>query len=131
MNKEQYPDRILLEGMTFHGRTGFFDYEKENGQIFCVDLTLYFRSLSAIDTDRLEDTVDYGAVFETVRALVEDGHFDLIEKLAGEIIKSVLNLYPVDAAQILLRKPQAPINGKFDAMAVSLFRERGLQEESK
>ncbi len=131
MSRDQYPDRILMTGMSFYGRTGYFSFEKENGQIFCVDLTLYFRDLKAVRTDELKDTVDYGAVFETVRALVEDNCFDLIEKLAGEIIHSVLAKYPVDAAEILLRKPQAPIEGKFDSMAVSLYREREFPEGRK
>lgn len=129
MSKEQYPDRILLTGMSFQGQTGYFDFEKEKGQTFCVDLTLFFRNLTAVHTDQLQDTVDYSAVFETVRSLVEDRCFDLIEKLAGEIVQAMFSGFPVDAVEIVLKKPQAPIEGKFDAMAVSLYRERECPED--
>ncbi len=119
-------DRILLEGMRFHGHTGVLDFEKREGQEFRVDLSLEFPMLTASDTDRLSDTVHYGHVFETVRQVVEESSFDLIERLAGEIAACVLSGYPsVHAVSVTVRKPNAPVQGRFDAMGVSIRRERG------
>ena len=66
-----YPDQISLKGMAFYGYTGVFDFEKQNGQTFLVDLTLCFSGIQAVDTDILADTVHYGEVFDTVKKIVE------------------------------------------------------------
>jgi len=124
METRNFRDSILLEGMAFFGHTGFFDFEKAEGQPFLVDLTLFFRRLIATSTDQLEDTVDYGVVFETVRSIVEGKNFDLIERLAGEIIQAILEGFPVDAVEVIIRKPKAPIQGVFNSMAVRIYRER-------
>lgn len=131
MTKEAFSDRIILTGMTFFGKTGYFDFEKVKGQAFRVDLTLYFHKLRASDTDDLQDTVDYGAVFEMVRCVVEGGKFNLIEKLASEILREVLIGFPADAVEVTVHKPEAPIPGSFEAMSVCLYRERNVNEEEK
>ena len=119
-------DRILLEGMTFHGHTGALPFEKRDGQDFRVDLELEFLRILACDTDRIADTVDYGAVFEAVRQVVEKERFDLIERLAGAIAEKVLKAAPpVISLVVTVRKPHAPIQGRFDAMGVTIRRERG------
>ena len=122
----QPDDRILLEGMRFHGHTGVLDFEKRDGQEFLIDLALEFSTIRACETDRLEDTVHYGFVFETVRQVVEESRFDLIERLAGEIAARVLARYPaVLSVDVTVRKPQAPVQGRFNAMGVRIRRERG------
>jgi dihydroneopterin aldolase len=118
-------DRILLEGMRLRGRVGVLAREKREGQDFLVDLALEFDRIPAVETDRLEDTVDYGRVFALVRTVVAEARFDLIERLAGEIATRVLDAEPSAAAvAVTVRKPSAPVPGRFDAMGVSIRRER-------
>ena len=120
-----YPDRICLKGMSFHGYTGVFDYEKQNGQRFIVDLTLCFMENQAVRTDALTDTVHYGEVFEVVRDITTTGRFDLIERLAGRIVSAVLEKFPLAcAAEVIVYKPDAPVDGIFESMSVRVFRER-------
>jgi dihydroneopterin aldolase len=121
---EKY-DRILLEGMLFHGYVGVNDFEKKDGQPFQVDLQLFCDELQACETDRLEQTIDYGKIFDLVASTVEQAHFDLIERLAGKIAENVLSAFTlVKAAEVTVRKPKAPIKGNFSAMGVQIFRER-------
>lgn len=119
-------DRILLEGMVLRGRVGVLPQEKRDGQDFVVDLALEFDRIAACATDNLADTVDYGRVFALVRDVVARADFDLIERLAGEIAARVLDAEPTAAAvAVTVRKPWAPVPGRFDAMGVSIRRERG------
>jgi dihydroneopterin aldolase len=119
-------DRILLEGMRFFARVGVLDDEKRQGQEFRVDLVLEFLRIPACDDDRLDHTVDYGLVFETVRRVVETARFDLVERLAGAVAAAVLAEHgEVLAVVVTVRKPHAPVRGRFDAMGVSIRRERG------
>jgi dihydroneopterin aldolase len=69
--------------------------------------------------DRLEVTVDYGAVYESIRAVVTEERFDLIEALAGHIAERLMQEHPLLAAVVVrVHKPHAPIPGIFrDAYA--------------
>ena len=120
-----YPDRIYLNGMSFYGHTGVFDFEKQNGQRFIVDLILCFTENQAVRTDVLADTVHYGEVFDVVKDITTTGRFDLIEHLAGRIVSAVLEKFPlVCAAEVIVAKPDAPVDGVFESMSVHVFRER-------
>lgn len=115
--------------MKFMGTTGLFEFEREKPQPFIVNLTLCFREMTAGRTDRLEDTVDYGLVFSSVREIVEGMRFDLIEALAENIASEILLRFPsVDALDVCIQKPEAPVEGTFEYMGVRLFRERVIKK---
>ena len=118
-------DRILLEGLVLRGHVGVLPAEKRDGQDFTVDLALEFDRIPACASDQLDETVDYGRVFALVREVVATARFDLIERLAEEIAARVLAAEPTAAAvAVTVRKPSAPIPGRFSAMGVSIRRER-------
>jgi dihydroneopterin aldolase len=120
-----YPNQIHLKGMSFFGYTGAFAIEKRHGQFFIVDVTLGFSSLGAIKSDLLEETVNYADVFAVIKKVVEEMRFDLIERLAGEIISSVLTAFErIDAIEVCVAKPQAPVVGTFESMSVQIFCDR-------
>lgn len=123
MNKNY--DRILLEGLVFEGFVGVHDFEKKNGQPFQIDLELVCPRLAACDTDRLDQTIDYGKAYELIGSIVRSASCDLIERLAGMIAAAILDSFPLAAAvDVTVRKPQAPITGQFSAMGIRIYRER-------
>jgi 7,8-dihydroneopterin aldolase/epimerase/oxygenase len=120
-------DRLSLLGMHFQGRHGVLPEEKVTAQPFEVDVVLHADLLTAADRDDLSSTVDYAALFDLVRAIVEGRSFDLIEALAGAIATAVLaatDTAQVDAVEVRVRKPQAPIDGTFDTVEAALLRRR-------
>jgi 7,8-dihydroneopterin aldolase/epimerase/oxygenase len=120
-------DRLSLIGMRFLGRHGVHPEEKVSEQPFEVDLVLHADLSEAADRDELSATVDYGAMFDLVRAIVENRSFDLIEALAGAIAAAVLDATDperVSAVEIRVRKPEAPIDGDLDTVEAALIRRR-------
>lgn len=118
-------DKILLTGMVFHGHTGVYPFEKKDGQDFVVDLELRLGRIPACLSDNLADTVDYGAVFKDTREIVEHGMDDLIERLAERIARRVLLDHPrVGSILVTVKKPMAPVEGRFSHMAVTIERTR-------
>ena len=78
-----------------------------------------------MDTDKLTDTVHYGTVYSIVKEIVEGQRCDLIERLAGEIVHTLLAEFPlIDAIDAVVSKPEAPVDGEFEAMRVHIFRAR-------
>jgi 7,8-dihydroneopterin aldolase/epimerase/oxygenase len=120
-------DRLSLIGMRFLGRHGVHPEEKVSEQPFEVDLVLHADLSEAADRDELSATVDYGAMFDLVRAIVENRSFDLIEALAGAIAAAVLDATDperVSAVEIRVRKPEAPIDGDLDTVEAARIRRR-------
>jgi len=119
-------DHIRLRGLAFFGFHGNNAAEAVHGQRFFVDLDLRMDAGKAAATDQLEDTIDYSAVYEAVRARVESERFNLLETLADRIAKAILADFPaVQSIAVEVRKPQAPLPGIFDEVSVAVERWRG------
>jgi dihydroneopterin aldolase len=117
-------DRITLRGMRFIGRHGVTLEERMEPQPFEVDVEMRLDLSRSARSDDLAHTVDYAAVFEMAREVVEGGSFRLLEALAGSIAEAVLERYPVDDVEVRVRKPKAPLPGAFDTVEVSVTRTR-------
>jgi len=118
-------DKIIMKNMAFFARHGVMEEEKRLGQKFYVDATLYLGLGEAGKTDDLSKTAHYGLVYEKIKYQVENKRYDLIEALAENICSEILqNFDTVQAVKIQVRKPQAPVEGMFDYMAVEMTRER-------
>ncbi len=127
MSADAFPDRLSLVGMRFEARHGVLDWEKERAQPFEVDLVVHADLADAADRDDLAATVDYAALYEMVRAIVEGPPFNLIEALAGALAGATLAATDpaiVQAVEVRVRKPKAPIDGAFDTVETALTRRR-------
>jgi dihydroneopterin aldolase len=122
-----FPDRLSIRGLRFEARHGALPEEKVNAQPFEVDVTLHADLRRASETDDLADTVDYSALTELIGAIVTGPSFDLIEALAGAIARAVLAATDpalVDAVDVRVRKPEAPLGVELDTVEAALVRRR-------
>lgn len=119
-------DRVVLASMAFQGRHGVNDWEKVEPQRFEVDVELVFNVQPAGLDDDLAKTVDYRAVYETTRTIVESTTFDLIEALAEAIAHQLLlEQALVEEIVIRVRKPQVRLGGPLAHAGVEIHRIRG------
>lgn len=117
-------DVIRLRGIRVRGTHGVFDFEREQGQEFVVDLALYFSARRAAVSDDVADTVDYGAVADRVAQIVSGDPVNLIETLAHRIADAILEDRRVKAVEVVVHKPQAPIAPPFEDVSITIVRER-------
>ncbi|MBU0553941.1 dihydroneopterin aldolase [Myxococcota bacterium] len=118
------PDEIFLEGLRFTGYHGYFEYERRQGCQFEVDLTLTTSIRAAAASDQLSQTLDYGAVAETVLKANAAASHKLIERLAEGICAAVLRAHPAQAITLTLRKLNPPVQGGATASGVRITRRR-------
>jgi dihydroneopterin aldolase len=124
-------DTITLTGLRAFGRHGVFDFERENGQEFVIDLALGVSTLRAAQTDDVADTVHYGELAEKVAAIVGGEPVDLIETLAHRIANAVMQDERVAFLAVTVHKPHAPIPAQFQDVAVTVHATRddhGMRE---
>ena len=120
--------KIKLTGLRVFAHHGVFDFERESGQDFYVDATVWINGEKAAANDDLAATVHYGelatAIVENVRTLP----VDLLETLAQRLLDLLLNwggpASPVVKAKITVHKPNAPIPYEFADVSVTVKAKR-------
>ena len=117
-------DQIAIKGISARGFHGVLDFEKRDGQTFVVDVVMEVDLSAAGASDDLADTVNYAEVASDVVALVEGESLDLIEALAARIADRVLSRPRVEAVEVTVHKPQAPVGHPFVDVYVRVTRER-------
>lgn len=118
-------DRIELRGLAVRGHHGVFEHERRDGQDFVVDITVWLDLRPAAHSDDLADTLDYGELARRAADIVAGPPRDLIETVAAEIAECVMTDERVDAVEVVLHKPSAPIPLTFSDVAVVARRSRG------
>ncbi len=120
----RYTDRITLTGLRIQAHHGVFDFERENGQEFVVDVTAWLDLAAASRADDLARTVNYGELAEEVTDAVATSPVDLIETVAERVANVVLSHTAVTVTEVTIHKPQAPISVPFCDVAVTIVRRR-------
>jgi len=117
-------DRLSLRGIAVHGHHGVFDSERRDGQEFVIDVVLEMDTRPAAKNDDLRETVDYGTLVDEVRSAVANDPVDLIETLAQRIADVCLRHAEVEAVEVTVHKPHAPIQATFQDVALTINRSR-------
>lgn len=118
-------EKIHIKGLEVFAYHGVNPEEKRNGQKFLLDVTLHADLRQAMATDALALTVNYAAVRKCITAAMTENSYDLIERAAAVVANAVLQQFPaVKRVDVLLKKPEAPMNAVFDYVAVEITKER-------
>lgn len=117
-------DRIELRGLRVRGHHGVFEHERTDGQEFVVDLTLWLDLRSAAISDDLADTVDYGVLAQLAHDIVSGEPRDLLETVGGQLADEIMTDDRINACEVIIHKPSAPIDLAFDDVAVATRRSR-------
>lgn len=118
-------DKISLKGMAFYGCHGVLPEEARLGQRFYVDADLFLDLGQAARSDALGDTVNYAAVYDRIRSIMEGERCALIERLAGKILDAVMEEWPeVERMAVTVHKPEAPVAGVLRDVSVTIEKKR-------
>jgi dihydroneopterin aldolase len=113
---------IEIGGLSLYTHLGVTEEERKVGQRTVIDLRLDVGESDATLTDRVEDTVDYAEVCQTV-ALVAQQTFRTLERLCAAIADKVLDEYSIESVWVKAAKPEPPIPLPVEEVAVEVWRE--------
>ena len=102
-------DAIVLRGIEFLGVHGATAEERLRRQRFSVDVTLELDLARSARTDRLADTVDYGAIGEMVVEIGQTARYHLLEALASRIADDLQTRWPRASVTVAVRKVAPPV----------------------
>lgn len=98
---------IRIEDLKLRTIVGIYEWEKENKQDIIINVEIEFDGTKAIETDDIKDTIDYKSITKRIITMVEESEFNLIERIAGEAIKIVMENEKVEKASVRVDKPGA------------------------
>ncbi len=98
-------DVMRIDGIRAFGRHGADPGERDAAQPFDINVVLEVDLRPAEQSDNLKEAVDYAVMRNTIAGIVESTSFRLIERLAAEIARSVLDDARVAHAEITIAKP--------------------------
>lgn len=119
------PDTLSLHHLRFFGHHGVLPEETARGQDFEVTVRLELPLGEAGRTDDLRYTVDYRAVHEAIRGVMEGPPRKLVEALAERVAEAVLQGFPpVHAVEVEVVKLNPPVDFASGGLAARVRRTR-------
>ena len=115
-------DKVRMKGLQFHAFHGCSQVEKESGQTFEVDVEIGGDLRRAALSDDLEDAYNFDITYQVVAETVTGTRYNLLEALAEEICRRLLELYPGTQVRVVVRKPSPPLPWLTDGLEVELVR---------
>ena len=116
-------DKIRIKGLELFCNHGVFPEENRLGQKFIVSAVLDTDIRKAGKTDRMEDSVHYGEVCQTIKESMEQNTFHLLERAAEFVCEKLLLKYPlIKKITLTIEKPWAPIGMPLDTVSVKITR---------
>jgi len=116
-------DRIIIEDLKVYAYHGVYASEKDKGQNFYVNAVLYTDFRDATKKDDIELSVDYAEVCKVIKDTMTVKTYDLIETVAARVAEELLISFSrVEAVDIEIRKPQAPVPMEFESISVKISR---------
>ena len=117
-------DFIKITNLEIYAYHGVLEEEKQKGQVFFVNLKLYMPLRKPGLSDALTDAVNYDEVCSLVVDVFTKEVYDLIEKAAEKTVEALMHQFPaLEAVEMELRKPDAPITCAPEDVSVNIYRE--------
>ena len=108
-----------LSVFTHHGVT---NAERETGQRLVFDLSLDLEDCDATITDRIEDTIDYGAVCDAVTYVATERSYRTLERLCSAIADMLMERFGANGVVVRATKPEPPLPVAVEEVSVEVSR---------
>jgi 7,8-dihydroneopterin aldolase/epimerase/oxygenase len=115
---------VEIAGLSLFTHHGVSAAEREVGQRLVLDLRLDVGECDATVTDRVEDTVDYAEVCQTVALVAQQRSYRTLERLCSAIAERLLSDFGAESVWVKAAKPEPPIPLPVEEVSVEVWRER-------
>ncbi len=114
---------IEISGLSLYTHHGVSAAEREIGQRLVLDIRLEVGESDATVTDMVDDTVDYGAVCNTVALVAQQRSYKTLERLCSAIADRLLDDYEAEEVWVKAAKPEPPMALPVQEVSVEVWRQ--------
>ena len=112
---------LFIDNLEVFANHGLFEEENKLGQKFIFDIECELNYKKAMFSDEMTDSISYADIAEVVVKTATTNTFNLLERLAGEILKNIFTEFPqIDNIKLKINKPGAPIKYHFGKCGVEV-----------
>jgi dihydroneopterin aldolase len=116
-------DVILLQGLQVPAALGVSAAERAMRRPVMLDLEIGFDLRAAGSSDDLQNTIDYGDLYEVIARVAGEGEHKLVEALGERITAALFERFEIDSVQLTVRKSR-PIAGVLEWAGIRTTRRR-------
>ena len=114
---------IEIAGLSLYTHIGVSAAEREVGQRLLFDIRIDVGESDATETDRVEDTVDYGEVCQLVALVAQQRSYRTLERLCTVVADRIIEEFGAEAVWVKAAKPEPPIPLTVEEVSVEVWRE--------
>jgi 7,8-dihydroneopterin aldolase/epimerase/oxygenase len=114
---------VEISGLSLYTHIGVSEAEREVGQRLIFDITIDVGESAATETDRIEDTVDYGEVCQLVALVSQQRTYRTLERLCTVIADRLIDDFEAQSVWVKAAKPEPPIPLPVEQVSVEVWRE--------
>lgn len=112
---------LFIDNLEVFANHGLFEEENKLGQKFIFDIECELNYKKAMFSDEMTDSISYADIAEVVVKTTTTNTFNLLERLAGEILKNIFTEFPqIENIKLKINKPGAPIKYHFEKCGVEV-----------
>lgn len=98
-------DTVSIIDLNIDTIIGIYDWERKTEQTLVFNIDMASDVAKAAVSDVIEDALDYSKIAATVKAVVTEGKFQLIETAAVRVADHLLAEYGLDWVRVEVAKP--------------------------
>ncbi len=114
---------IEISGLSLFTHIGVSAAEREVGQRLLFDIRIDVGESDATETDRIEDTIDYGEVCQLVALVAQQRNYKTLERLCTVVADRIIEDFGAEAVWVKVAKPEPPIPLPVEEVSVEVWRE--------
>jgi dihydroneopterin aldolase len=123
MRGDPMGDFIVLKGIRFFGYHGVLEEERKLGGVYEVNLRIGIDLNKRIFEDKLDSTVDYRDIYDTVLKIGKGEKFKLLESLGHKIADEIIRKFPIKSVTVEVKKLKPPLES-LDYVAIEITKEK-------
>ncbi len=100
-------DKVFIKELRIDTIIGIYDWERKIRQTVSLDVEMAWDNRKPAASDRIDDALDYKGVAKRLIDFVQSSQFQLVETLAEECARIILDEFSVSWLKLTLHKPGA------------------------
>lgn len=113
--------KIVIKNMMVYAFHGIYEYEREQGQKFFIDVEMLTADDRAAETDNPDEGIDAAVAYGHIRSIVKNSRSKLLMTVAKHVGDDLLEKYPhLKEVTTRIRKPSVAVVGPLDYVEVEV-----------
>lgn len=81
---------IKIKNLKLTTNLGIYEWEKTFSREIIINVTIKTNHEKSLQSDNIEDTIDYDQIVNKIKNMIKNNKFNLIEKMAQSLLDSIM-----------------------------------------